>query len=140
MNGRVLRVAAALEAAIVLRCRREHADPCTRRAPSRADRAEGLAEAVSSVADGPLLELVKTVKRSDHFLVAESETSTWTSSWPLLTEVKSARRGLLLQPDAIEGDTIMRTAFPRVKRADFPPGRGLFVHAGKVVTVQLPLV
>jgi S-DNA-T family DNA segregation ATPase FtsK/SpoIIIE len=101
---------------------------------------EGLAEAVSSIADGPLLELVKTVKRSDHFLVAESETSTWTSSWPLLNEVKSARRGLLLQPDAIEGDTIMRTAFPRVKRADFPPGRGLFVHAGKVVTVQLPLV
>jgi len=30
-------------------------------------------------------------------------------------------------------------SFPRMKRADFPPGRGLYVDAGKYWTVQLPL-
>lgn len=100
---------------------------------------EGLSEFQSTAADGPLVDLFKAVKRSSHFAVVESETSSWTSSWPLFGEVKAARRGLLLQPETIEGDTIMRTSFPRVIRAEFPPGRGLYIHGGKVVRVQLPL-
>jgi S-DNA-T family DNA segregation ATPase FtsK/SpoIIIE len=35
---------------------------------------------------------------------------------------------------------VLRTVFPRIAKADFPPGRGLFVSRGKVVRVQLPLV
>ena len=30
--------------------------------------------------------------------------------------------------------------FPKVKRADFPEGRGIFVQNGRAVTVQIPLV
>lgn len=100
---------------------------------------EGLSDFQSTPADAPLTELIKAIKRSGQFVLAESETSTWTSSWPIFGEIKSARRGVLLQPDTIEGDTIVRTSFPRVSRAEFPPGRGFYVQSGKVVRVQMPL-
>lgn len=101
---------------------------------------EQIGDFLSSAADGPLVEVIKAVKRSDHFLIADSETSQWNSSWPLLGEIKSARTGFLIQPDGIEGDTILKTALPRVSRAEFPPGRGYFIARGKATRVQLPLV
>ncbi len=76
------------------------------------------------------MELFRAVKRSEHFVLAESETSTWGSSYPLLAEIKTARTGFLLQPDGVEGDTILRTAIPRVNRAEFPAGRGYYVARG----------
>jgi len=42
--------------------------------------------------------------------------------------------------DAFDGDAIFKVPFPKVKRTDFPEGRGIFVQAGRQVTVQLPLV
>lgn len=100
---------------------------------------EQLADFLSGPADAPLVELFRAIKRSEHFVLAESETSTWSSSYPLLGEIKSARTGFLLQPDGIEGDTILRTAIPRVSRGEFPPGRGYLVARGKAQRVQLPL-
>lgn len=99
---------------------------------------EQIGDFLSTAADGSLVELIKAVKRTDHFLIGESETTAWSSSWPLLGEIKSARTGLLLQPDGIEGETILRTALPRVSRQEFPPGRGYFIARGKAVRVQLP--
>jgi S-DNA-T family DNA segregation ATPase FtsK/SpoIIIE len=101
---------------------------------------EGIGDFLSSSADTPLVDLIKAVKRSNHLLIADGETASWSSSWPLLAEVKGARTGLLLQPETMDGDTILRTAFPRIARTDFPPGRGMFVARGKVTRVQLPLV
>lgn len=98
---------------------------------------EGLADFLSTPADAPLVELIKALKRGDHFVLAESETSTWSSSWPLLAELKSTRRGFAIQPDQQEGDLLFRTSFPRAKRSEFPPGRGYLVQAGKVRRVQL---
>ncbi|HWR86563.1 MAG TPA: FtsK/SpoIIIE domain-containing protein [Rhodoglobus sp.] len=100
---------------------------------------EGIGDFLSSPADSPLVELIKAIKRSNHFLVAEAETGAWNSSWPLLAEVKGARTGLLLQPETMEGEMLLRTAFPRVARADFPVGRGFFVARGRAVRVQLPI-
>jgi len=60
-------------------------------------------------------------------------------SWPLLMEVKSARRGFALQPDATEGDILFRTTYPRSRRSEFPPGRGFLVQGGKTRKVQLGL-
>ena len=100
---------------------------------------EGIGDFLSTPADAPLTELIKAIKRSNHLLVAESEISAWNSSWPLLAEVKSARTGLLLQPESMEGEMVLRTAFPRAARSDFPVGRGYFVARGKVVRVQLPI-
>jgi S-DNA-T family DNA segregation ATPase FtsK/SpoIIIE len=100
---------------------------------------EGIGDFLSTAADSALVELIKAMKRSNHLLVAEAETAAWNSSWPLLAEVKAARTGLLLQPETMEGEMILRTAFPRVARADFPTGRGFLVARGKVVRVQLPI-
>ncbi|MFZ4893417.1 FtsK/SpoIIIE domain-containing protein [Plantibacter sp. Mn2098] len=100
---------------------------------------EAIAEFLTTTADTPLVELIKAVKRSDHLIVAESETASWGSSWPLLGELKTARRGLLLQPDMMDGDTILRTSVPRAARSEFPVGRGYFIASGKVARVQLPL-
>ncbi len=99
---------------------------------------EQIGDFLSSSADGPLVELIKAVKRSDHFLIAENESGGWSSSWPLLAEVKASRTGLLLQPDSMEGDTILKTALPRVSRAEFPAGRGYVIARGKAVRVQVP--
>jgi S-DNA-T family DNA segregation ATPase FtsK/SpoIIIE len=101
---------------------------------------ESLADFLSGPAERPLTELIQAARRNDHLVVAEAETSAWGSSWPLLAEVRNGRRGIALQPESIEGDTIFRTSFPRVQRAEFPPGRGMAVDRGKVRRVQLPLV
>ncbi|BDI21814.1 FtsK/SpoIIIE domain-containing protein [Herbiconiux sp. L3-i23] len=98
---------------------------------------ESLADFLSTPADAALVALFKALKRSDNLLVAESETSTWASSWPLLLEVKSARRGIALQPDQSEGDLLFRTSFPRAKRSQFPVGRGYLVAGGKTALVQV---
>ena len=100
---------------------------------------EGLTDFLSGPAELPLQELIKVLRAGDHLLLAESESSTLSSSWPLIQAVRSARRGLALQPDQLEGDSIFRTAFPRIARAEFPPGRGLLVEGGKTRKVQIAL-
>jgi S-DNA-T family DNA segregation ATPase FtsK/SpoIIIE len=98
---------------------------------------EGLTDFLSGPAEMALQELVKVIRTGDHLLLADSETSTLTQSWPLVQSVRSARRGFALQPDQMEGDGIFRTSFPRLARAEFPPGRGLLVEGGKVRKVQI---
>jgi S-DNA-T family DNA segregation ATPase FtsK/SpoIIIE len=100
---------------------------------------ESIGDFLQSAADAPLVELIKAVRRSDHFLLAEGETSSWGSSWGLLAEVKNGRRGLLLQPESMEGDLLLKTPLPRFARSEFPPGRGMFIAKGTFDRVQLPL-
>jgi S-DNA-T family DNA segregation ATPase FtsK/SpoIIIE len=100
---------------------------------------EGIADFLGSPADSSIVELIKAIKRSDHFLIADSETSQWGSSYPILGEIKSARTGFLLQPDGIEGETILKTSLPRASRSEFPIGRGYLIARGKATRVQLPL-
>ncbi|MGV8851676.1 MAG: FtsK/SpoIIIE domain-containing protein [Rhodoglobus sp.] len=100
---------------------------------------ESISDFLSTPADQDLAALIKAAKRNDHFVIGESENSTWSQSWPLLMEFKSARRGFALQPETHEGDLLFKTTFPRAKRSEFPEGRGNFVQAGKVRRVQLAL-
>lgn len=109
-------------------------------APGIAVFVEGYPEFVGTPVETPLLELVKACRRNSHFLVAEGETTTWSSSWPLVTEARNARTGVLLQPDQMDGDTLLRTSLPaRIKRTDFPPGRAFYLRAGRATKVQIPL-
>lgn len=101
---------------------------------------ENVNEYLQGPADKPLVDLIKAVKKSRHTLVADADTAAWGPTWPLLGEIKAARRGLLLQPDASEGEILLKTALPRVQRGELPPGRGFFVARGKSVKVQLPLL
>lgn len=100
---------------------------------------EQIADFLQTPADNPIVDMIRAIKRSDHFIVAEAESSSWSSSWPLLGEFKNARRGLLLQPETIDGDVVLKTSLPRMQRAEFPQGRGVLVSGGKFVRVQLPL-
>ena len=100
---------------------------------------EGLADFLGTPADDALVTLIKAAKRSTNLLIAEAETSSWTSSWPLMAEVKSGRTGVILQPDNLDGDTIFKTSLPRAARTDFPPGRGYYIARGKFTRIQLPV-
>jgi S-DNA-T family DNA segregation ATPase FtsK/SpoIIIE len=101
---------------------------------------ESIGDFLQTPADSPIVELIRAVRRSDHLLIAEAESSAWGSSWPLLGEVKNGRRGLLLQPDSMEGDLLLKTPLPRLSRSEFPPGRGMYISKGKFARVQVPLV
>lgn len=100
---------------------------------------EGIADFLSGPADFPLQELVKVLLRSDGFVIAEGETSSLTGSFPLLMLLKGSRAGLALQPDQLDGTAVFRTNFPRLNRADFPPGRGLLVGRGSTTLVQVAM-
>jgi S-DNA-T family DNA segregation ATPase FtsK/SpoIIIE len=103
---------------------------------------EAIGDLIGTDADTPTLELVKALRRTGHLLIAEAETSAWTGSWgaALLNEIKAARRGLLLQPDQQDGETLLRTQLPRIGRDEYPPGRGIYVNRGRCMKVHLPLV
>lgn len=100
---------------------------------------EGVSELVGTPAEAALLELVRASKRSDHLVVAESDSATLGLMGALYAELRTSRRGILLQPDFTEGDLILKTSFPRAHRSEFPVGRGVAALRGRAVRVQMPL-
>ncbi|GIG57805.1 cell division protein FtsK [Longispora fulva] len=102
---------------------------------------ENISEFVNTPADLALTDLVKACLAEEHLVVAEGETTTLSSgSVGLIAQVKLSRTGLALAPDSTDG-AVFRTTFPpRLSRADFPPGRALFVSGGRTAVVQVGLV
>jgi DNA segregation ATPase FtsK/SpoIIIE, S-DNA-T family len=100
---------------------------------------EAINEFLSTPADAPLTAMIKTLTRMGHVVIAEGETSALGGVWPLLTAVKAARTGLALQPDQGDGALVYKTDFPRGRRADYPPGRGLLVEGGKARLLQVAM-
>jgi S-DNA-T family DNA segregation ATPase FtsK/SpoIIIE len=98
---------------------------------------ESPAEFLNTAADLPLQDLVKELRQEGHLVVGEGDTQSMAGSWPLLQAIRFSRRGIVLQPDQTDGDLLLRTSFPRVRRADFPAGRGLLVREGRVMKVQV---
>ena len=72
-------------------------------------------------------------------ILVETDTVTAGSAWQIFTELKTARGGIVLQPEESDGAGIFRVQFPRATRSDFPPGRGFLVEAGRVRRVQVAL-
>ena len=101
---------------------------------------EGVSELVQTPAETPLVNLVKAIRNSEHLVIGESDASTWVSVMPLYVQFRSARRGLLLQPEWSEGEAIMKVPFPRAKRTEYPPGRGMYASGGRITKIQVPLV
>jgi S-DNA-T family DNA segregation ATPase FtsK/SpoIIIE len=101
---------------------------------------EGVTQFSDSDAERPLKALFQAVNRSDHFLIGDADVSNLSSGFGYVGDFKAGRRGIALKPDAFDGDSLFKVPFPKVKRADFPAGRGIFVQNGRTVTVQLPLV
>lgn len=93
----------------------------------------------ASLSDGAFVQAIKRARRNGHLLIGEADTQSWVSG-PLVAEIKSARRGLLLAPEAGDAQVLFGVASARMSRADAPPGRGIWIEAGKVATVQIPWV
>lgn len=102
---------------------------------------ENVADFANGPADLPLQDLARICVSEERFLVAEGETTTVssTSTLGLIPQVKISRVGLALAPDTDVGPAFRTTFPPRLSRADFPPGRGLFVAGGKTTVVQVGL-
>ncbi len=99
---------------------------------------EGLTDFTDTGAESGIERLVTASIKADQWVVGESETSTWSSAWSLSQPFKSGRRGLLLNPGDIEGDTLLSTPLGRIS-TDFIPGRGYIVGRGKVRKLQIAL-
>ncbi|MET3140620.1 UNVERIFIED_ORG: hypothetical protein ABIB13_000312 [Arthrobacter sp. UYEF2] len=87
---------------------------------------------------GAVSQLVPASIKADQWVIGESETSTWSSAWSLAQPFKSGRRGLLINPGDIEGDSLLNTSLGRVS-PQFIPGRGYIVGRGKARKLQIDL-
>ncbi|MEU2199797.1 FtsK/SpoIIIE domain-containing protein [Isoptericola sp. NPDC019482] len=92
---------------------------------------EALADFTDSDAEATLDRFVRSAVRADQLVVGESETSTWGQAWTLAQPFKAGRAGLLLTPGDLDGDSLLNTSLGRIRRNDFPPGRGFLVVGGR---------
>ena len=99
---------------------------------------DGLTEFTDTIAESGMAQLVTASLKEDQWVIGESESSTWSSAWQLAQPFKSGRRGLLLNPGDIEGDSLLNTSLGRVS-PDFIPGRGYVVGRGKARKIQVAL-
>ncbi|MDO9396393.1 MAG: FtsK/SpoIIIE domain-containing protein [Herbiconiux sp.] len=98
---------------------------------------ENVGELNGSPLEADVDRLVKRALRDDVLVVGESESSTWSAAWTLAGPFKNSKRGLLLVPGELDGDTLLGTSLGRFKRADLPPGRGFFVQGGRITKLQV---
>lgn len=101
---------------------------------------EDVPQFADSPAEREMKALFQAINRSDHLLIGDADVIQVTSGFGFIADFKAGRKGIILRPDAFDGDAVFKVPFPKVKRTDFPEGRGIFVQAGRQVTVQLPLV
>lgn len=101
---------------------------------------EGVSELSNSMAEMALNTLASRAKRGECLIVSDGDTTEWHTGFGLIGALKASRRGVVLAPDMHDGEMIFKTAFPRLQRREFPPGRAMYVLSGKAVRVQLPLV
>jgi len=99
---------------------------------------EGLTDFTDSLAEMSINKLVTDSIKAEQWVVGESESSTWSQAWSLAQPFKSGRRGLLLNPSDVEGDSLLSTSLGRIS-PDFIPGRGYIVGRGRVRKIQVAL-
>lgn len=90
---------------------------------------EGVAEFAGSPADLAMQQMVKTLVAEEHLVVSDGEATTLNGGQPLLVACRSSRVGIVLSPDSTDG-MLFKAQFPRTRKVDFPPGRGLLVGRG----------
>lgn len=98
---------------------------------------ESLTEFTESEVEYDLTALIKDALKNNHWVVGESETSTWSSAWNLAGPFKAGRRGLLLCPGDMDGEMLLSTNLGRLFGAKFTPGRGFLIGRGKAIKLQV---
>lgn len=100
---------------------------------------ESAPEFAGGPADFVLQDMIKKTLSLGQLVIGEGETSALAIPSQLLTLLRTGRNGIVLVPDQGDGN-LLRSQFPRLRRADFPPGRGLLVSRGaQPVLVQVAL-
>lgn len=84
-----------------------------------------------------LLACVKDARRNGHLVLGEAETSQWLGA--IAGELRSSKRGLILNPDQADSQVLFGVHASRSVKEQVPAGRGIWVEAGKAVVVQVPL-
>ncbi|WP_449277691.1 FtsK/SpoIIIE domain-containing protein [Leucobacter sp. GX24907] len=95
------------------------------------------AEAEGSAALSHLVALAKAARRSNVLVLFEYEMGAASAIWDLYQALKQPTWGLSLQPDDGESQSPFRESLGRVKRADFPPGRGFAIEGGRTTPVHV---
>lgn len=98
---------------------------------------ESLPEFTGTDAEYELDRLVRVAARENHFVVGEGESSSWAQAYTLSGLFKAARRGLALTPTDMDGDVLFGLPLGRIRRADFPAGRGFLIDSGRARKVQI---
>lgn len=106
--------------------------------------------------EGTLLEVLRRCREGGHLLVASGEGRDWMDSWPILSQVKSARAGLYLGSDRVQAKALFGVDLPEnfsdkltdlafnapgggANGAKLAAGRGYLIEEGHIHRVQLPL-
>ncbi|MCB7136829.1 FtsK/SpoIIIE domain-containing protein [Cellulosimicrobium marinum] len=100
---------------------------------------ESVTEFTGTPAEQPLAAFVRTAVRAEQLVVGEAESSTWGQAWAIAQPFKAGRSGLLLTPGDLDGDNLLGTGLGRLRRADFPPGRGFLVVSGRARKMHVAL-
>ncbi|MGW8482231.1 FtsK/SpoIIIE domain-containing protein [Microbacterium sp. NPDC055903] len=101
---------------------------------------EDIPHLADSTADRAMRALLQAMNNSDHMLIGEAEITRASGSIGVLGEWKSGRQGIALKPETYDGESLFKMPFSRIKRSDFPVGRGIMVQAGQAITTQVPFV
>lgn len=100
---------------------------------------ENLADFSGNPVEYDLERVIKAHIKAESFVVAEAETSTWSQAYTLGQPLRAGRRGLLVQPDDSDGDTLLNTSLGRIRRGTLPPGRGFLVERGRARKLQVAI-
>ena len=98
---------------------------------------EGVGEFEGSPAEREVVGLMRAARRVGATVLIEADAVTAPGAWQLFAELKTARAGIVLQPEEGDGASIFRVPFPRISRADFSAGRGILVENGRALHVQV---
>ena len=101
---------------------------------------ENLADFTGSSVEFELERVLKALLKQEQFVVAETETSTWSQAYSLGQPLRAGRKGLLVQPDEGDGDLLLNTNVGRVRRGSLPPGRGFLIGQGRARKLQVAIV
>lgn len=101
---------------------------------------ENLADFTGSSVEYELERVIKALLKQEQFVVAETETSTWSQAYALGQPLRAGRKGLLVQPDEGDGDMLLNTGVGRIRRGTFPPGRGFLIGQGRARKLQVAIV
>ncbi|WP_125773491.1 FtsK/SpoIIIE domain-containing protein [Antribacter gilvus] len=100
---------------------------------------EALTDFTNTSAESALDRFIRAAVRADQLVIGESETSTWSQAWTLAQPFKTSRSGILLTPGDLDGDTLLGVGLGRIRRNDFPAGRGFVIVGGRPRKMQVAL-